>query len=290
MSLADPQRSNVRARVAGALHHRPRSREVVLRQMGPVLRARALNNHRSAARHHPWLSLRYLLRGKETGNLTYDIANAIEIVDALAVVLAIDASILHGYLTEAEQDRDLHQHLASLLTAHRGWADIPRFGRRLGWYVATRATKPRVLFETGTHDGLGSALLLRALELNTTEGHPGELYSFDINPLSGWLIDPKPAHWHRIIGDVQETLPAQLAHTSPEIFIHDSLHTVAHERFEFESVIAVASRPVILITDNAHVTSVLRDIATNRNAAYAEFMERPIGTWYPGCGLGLARI
>ena len=256
--------------------------------MAPAWRGRALLTHRDAARRHPQEMLRYLLAGKEIDNLTYDIANTDDLVAPLAEVLDVSMEDLAGYLHEAQNDRELHQRLVAALRTRRDRPNTPRFARRLGWYMAVRAEKPRVIFETGTHDGLGSALILRALERNAGESHPGELYSFDINQLSGWLVPPDVDSWHPIIGDSRKTLPIQLSATPPDLFIHDIMHTKENERFEFEGALASHSGHLVLITDNAHVTTVLADIARRHDLRHAEFAEQPVRTWYPGVKLGIA--
>src|SRR5207248_9880418 len=69
----------------------------------------------------------------------------------------------------------------SLSSRERHNCDVePRYGRRLGWYALTRATKPRVLVETGVDRGLGTAVLAAAMLRNAQEGAPGLVYATDI--------------------------------------------------------------------------------------------------------------
>jgi hypothetical protein len=39
-----------------------------------------------------------------------------------------------------------------------------QLGRRIGWYAFARATKPKLVVETGVHQGIGAVTLIRALE------------------------------------------------------------------------------------------------------------------------------
>jgi hypothetical protein len=58
----------------------------------------------------------------------------------------------------------------------------------VAWYAVVRALKPQLIVETGIKQGLGSLVLLAALERNAGEGGSGRLISFDIDPFSGWVV------------------------------------------------------------------------------------------------------
>lgn len=164
----------------------------------------------------------------------------------------------------------------------------PRYGRRLGWYATVRATKPRLIVETGIHDGLGSVLLLRALQRNAEDGHPGNLVSLDVKPDAGWLVgDDLAAGWARVVGSSFDELERALAGRAVDVFIHDSDHTYRCERFEFDVAVAHRAERTVLISDNAHATSALRDVAIAESARFQLFMEEPVDHFYPGAGLGL---
>lgn len=76
-------------------------------------------------------------------------------------------------MNEILNDTDLKRHIASE-TAMSNYAFMAdknvRFGRRIGWYMFVRATKPKVIVETGIDKGLGLCLLISALKRNSNDG------------------------------------------------------------------------------------------------------------------------
>ena len=84
-------------------------------------------------------------------------------------------------------------------------------------------------------------------------------------------------------------LPAALSERHVGVFIHDSLHTYEHERFELELELALerADETLFLVSDNAHASTALPDLCRERGLSYHEFRERPVGHFYPGAALGL---
>ena len=175
-------------------------------------------------------------------------------------------------------------------TANRWWwaKASPPFGKRLGWHAIARTLKPKLIVETGVDDGLGSLVLLRALERNAKEDAPGQLLSFDINPTSGWIVGEHPL-WELRIESTTAGLSMLDERPPVGIFIHDSLHTYEHERFELETA-ALHLAPVgVMITDNAHGTHALSDVCEKVGLRYFEFHERPVHRFYPGGAMGAGR-
>jgi predicted O-methyltransferase YrrM len=235
----------------------------------------------------PWL--RFVFFDRETTNFTYDIENEDELMHFVADALGRPIEEVARYVGEVRDDAELRSTLTRRLHGSPMHNDTPRFGRRVGWYCLVRALKPRLIIETGTADGLGTALLARALERNAAEGEPGRLLSLDIDEHAGWLLDEDlRRHAELIIGDSAETLPASLRGEEVDLFIHDSAHTVEHERLELELALQHASPRLVLVSDNAHATSVLRDLARDHGLEYRFFRERPRRHFYPGAGIGLA--
>lgn len=251
---------------------------------------RALNlwRYRRAAAQRPLQALRYFAGGRELTNFTYEISNTDELAAVVGSALALPAGQVEALIDEIARDETFLATLRDRLRTRGDRADDPRFGRRLGWYCVVRLAKPTVVVETGSHDGLGTALLARALQRNADAGSPGTLLSFDIDPSSGWLVDDSLRPFvQRHIGDARKTLPAALAGRKVGVFIHDSLHTYEHERFEFETALAHRDQSLILISDNAHDSTALRDVCAASGLRYFFFRERPLGHFYPGAGMGL---
>ena len=107
-------------------------------------------------------------------------------------------------------------------------------------YAAVRALMPEVVVETGVASGVSSAYLLLALQRN----EKGTLHSVEIGDPAylprdthpGWIVpDWLRTRWRLHIGDVTSILPTLLRDLGEvDVFIHDSLHSYEHMRFEFE--------------------------------------------------------
>jgi len=243
-----------------------------------------LSAYPGAVVRRPRAALRYLVRDREFTNLTYEIDNLDELAEFVARSIGRSQAEIDAYVHEPLQDGVLLEPLRKALRARPDRNDEPRFGRRLGWYAIVRALQPQLVVETGVHDGLGSALLLRALDLNGS----GRLVGFDVDIGSGWLVpESLRSRYELVLGDVRETLPRVLADAHVDFFIHDSLHTYEHERFELETALEHAAPDAVLASDNAHATSALADVCEQHSLRFALFRERPRDHFYPGAGLGL---
>jgi len=241
---------------------------------------------------HPVLAAKYLLIDPELDNFTYDLSNQDELVRFLAESLHRDRDEIANYATEVANDLAFQRLVRKRLQTRR-WdrKQRPHFGRRIGWYVVARALAPHVIVETGIHDGLGSVLLLRALERNTAEGRTGRLISFDVNPRAGWLVsEPLSQGWEPVYEATTVSLEEKLEGLEVGMIVHDSEHTYECERFELTTALAHAAPTIALVSDNAHATTALRDVAANLGVEYRFFRERPRGHFYPGAGIGLAIV
>jgi hypothetical protein len=142
-----------------------------------LLRLLLVLRRSSAARERPWEALRYLVRGREVTNLTYELANVDEMVAMVALVLGTEPHALSPFVHELQSDRELRERLSAKLATRANRSRRPRYGKRQITYCLVRASKPRVVVEAGTFDGLGTAVVARALERNAAEGHPGHVHT-----------------------------------------------------------------------------------------------------------------
>ena len=136
-------------------------------------------------------------------------------------------------------------------------------------YALCRATVPEHVIETGVAYGVTSAFVLQAL----AENRQGNLTSIDLPPLSkdsanhvGLVVpDALRTRWDVRIGASERLLPGVLDEVGRvDIFIHDSLHTYANMRREFQTVLPYMRPTGLILAD---------DIETN--LAFREFVEQP---------------
>lgn len=233
-------------------------------------------------------TLRWLATSREHTNYTYDLEpiNREHLAWFVATITGCSAADARGWMDEVAGDEALAAHLNewTLRAARSGISDaVPRFGRRLGWYALIRATQPERVVETGTDKGLGSCLMAAALQRN---GH-GRLSTYDINPESGFLIQPPYADVIDVnVGDSVEGL-AQI-NEPVDIFLHDSLHTESYELAELDAVEARLSPNALVLSDNSHATLALSSWAERTGRRFLFFGEKPANHWYPGDGIGVA--
>lgn len=283
----------------------PDRREGVVRQISTIAKAglpgglwrivrevrgkiRALRTYREL-RRSPAKAFRYLLFDREVDNFTYDITNKDDLAACIAGVLGRDAGIICGYVNELESDQELRQAIEDAMGTRQGSRRSVFYGRRLGWYAAVRATKPQLAIETGVHDGLGSAVLLRALARNADEGTEGVLLSFDIRQDVGWLVPSwLRGRYELRIADARTTLAEAVADRRVDFFIHDSDHRYEHETGEFEAVLQLTGPAAVLISDNAHSGTAFRDFCSSHGLTFHFCREQPDHPFYPGAGIGIA--
>ncbi|HEV8460066.1 MAG TPA: class I SAM-dependent methyltransferase [Gaiellaceae bacterium] len=143
-------------------------------------------------------------------------------------------------------------------------------------YAIVRTLRPTVMVETGVASGMSSAFVLAAMRDN----QHGTLVSIDLpftvqddepaaivpgtsiekimwSPIPpgtehGWLVPPELRdRWDLRLGDARELLPAAVEELgSIDIFLHDSLHTLEHMLFEFETAWPHIAPGGLLATDD----------------------------------------
>lgn len=234
--------------------------------------------------------LGFVLWDPEPNNFTFEIANDDDLAFWVSTVAGCPLPAAEEYLAEPSADGELQQTLRKATSRHRLWSKAaPPFGKRAGWYALVRVLRPQVIIETGVHDGLGSLLLLRALERNERDGHPGRLISFDVNPTAGWLVQAHPL-WELRIESSRDGLPRVLDRESTiDMFIYDGWHHATAERHDHELVAAQLSPEGVLISDDAQTTHVLAGVCREIGFDYFEFCEAPRHHFHPGSTLGAGR-
>lgn len=238
------------------------------------------------------LVFRWLFSSREHTNFTYDLTdlNLRYMARFLAVVCGCKPSDMEKYIREILSDDQLREHIAlRTKNSDRSYLadDDPRYARRVGWYALVRATRPRVVVETGVDKGLGSCILTAALAKNSEEGHPGRYYGTDINPKAGYLLDGRYASFGKILyGDSIESLSE--LETKIDLFINDSDHSTDYEMAEFETIESKLTEHAMVIGDNSHFSDKLINFAERTGRDFLYFQEQPENHWYPGGGIGVA--
>ena len=143
---------------------------------------------------------------------------------------------------------------------HRAWYDF--------LYMAVRFTNAEIVFETGVFDGESSAAILQALhdngkgllvsiDLPATEAIPWSTQCMRETVLPpncqpGWVIPTYLRDRHRLVlGDSTEELPRLLnQYPTIDLFLHDSLHTLAHQYFEYTTAWPHLPEGGLLLSDD----------------------------------------
>ncbi len=238
------------------------------------------------------LAVRWVFTSKEYYNWTYDLTdlNKAYLASYIAVVSGHEQSLIEGYIRELENDQALRALLIerTLASPDRHSCDVePRYGKRLGWYALVRATKPRIIVETGVDRGLGTAVMAAALMQNEKEGHPGVVYATDIAADCGHLLaGPYKKYCKIIIGDSIESIKKLTQPT--DIFLHDSCHEPEYEWSEFMAIEPRLHPGSLVLSDNSLLTPKLLEFSRRIGRSFLYYQDQPKDHWWPGDGIGTA--
>jgi predicted O-methyltransferase YrrM len=161
-------------------------------------------------------------------------------------------------------------------------------------YVLTRFFQPDVVVETGVFDGQSSAAFLQAMHDN----QKGRLISIDLPAVEeiawsthrmlestlppqcqpGWVIPDCLRDRHTLLlGDSKALLPQVLEEQKQiDFFLHDSLHTLEHQLFEYNAAWPYIRVGGLLLSDDIHW-----------NAAFHQFCRKVKQPYYRCASLGI---
>lgn len=243
----------------------------------------------SSVYRHPFRAVGFVFFDPEIENFTYDLANLDELAAFMGSVLGIGAESAGALIRELEQDAPFRAEMNSILRTRLYKKHTAFYGRRAGWYCAVRALRPQVVIEAGVHDGLGSSVLLKALERNRAEGADGRLIGIDLVPSSGWLIPRRLRdRFSLVVEDSAIVLPRIAEQERVDLFIHDDAHNPEHEFNEYRAVQRCLSAHGVLLSDNAHATDALRRFSEGHGRPFYFWREKPKDHFYPGAGIGIS--
>ncbi|MDA7865476.1 class I SAM-dependent methyltransferase [Akkermansiaceae bacterium] len=147
-------------------------------------------------------------------------------------------------------------------------------------YLLTRATRPKVVLETGVWIGGSSFTLLSALTANKC----GKLVSIDFPPFKkknrvgiGRLV-PESLYerWELHLGPSKALLPKVAGKGEVDIFIHDSDHTYANMTAEFEKAWDLVKPGGFVVSDDSSMNDSVLDFVEKKKCRY-KFLKREKG-------------
>jgi predicted O-methyltransferase YrrM len=234
----------------------------------------------------------WIFTSRADSNFTYALTDRckINLAASLAGLLGRDYAEIAGYFREIESDEDFNSHIRRLWLKHpeRYRTDeAPLIGRRMVWYAIARATKPKIIVETGVDQGMGAVVLCAAISRNAAEGNPGRYYGTDINRDAGYFLQHPYLNYGKVLCGDSIKLLEQLSETV-DLFINDSDHSEIYEQAEFELIKSKISPTAILLGDNSHVSPKLAEFSVREGRQFVFLSEEPDSHWYRGAGIGIS--
>jgi Methyltransferase domain len=213
--------------------------------------------------------LEYVFLDPEIESFSFELGNEPDVIAHMASALGCPEAELTAYAAETRNDPELGPLLAHHLRRRFDVKHRPPLGNRLAWYLIARALKPKLIVETGIYQGLGSLTLLRALEHNRREGHPGELMSFDAVASAGSMVREQARQgWVRHIGFTSDLLAHTLQGRQVDILFQDTPHTDENQRMEFGAALANAAPTLLLLDASSGASPTLKAISQERGGSY----------------------
>lgn len=246
--------------------------------------------NRDSARANPREALRFLTRSREISNWTYELENEDESLAVIAALLGAAAKSVALYRNELDADVELLDELERTLAAVPRRDPEVRLGYRKMHYCLVRLMKPGTVVELGVHDGLGAAVVLRALERNRAEGYEGHLLAFDDSPESGWLIPERlRGGMTSFLGDANEFLDDALAQHGVDLLIQDIGPGIDTETEMFDTALR-HSRGPLLVRGEMDERENVRRFAEANGGRFLAFTEKPSAHFWRGTKIGLAHF
>jgi hypothetical protein len=234
------------------------------------------------------LGFRWTTRKTESSNFYYDLTdkNLLELEQFVSIVCGVDISEAEAYVREVRANTEIRSHIESTLLLDKTMRDSNFFlGRRIGWYAVIRAMKPKLVVETGVHQGVGAVTIISALMRNSEDGFPGRYIGTDIDPGAGELLNGKYLQYGEVLfGDSIESL--ENINEEVDVFINDSDHSEIYEAKEYVVIGPKLGTGAIVLGDNSHATDALLKYSKATNRRFLFFKEEPKSHWYPGAGIG----
>lgn len=232
-------------------------------------------------------SISWLFNSREFTNFTYELTelNKNQIVGQLSYLTGYTFEKIIKLISEIEENRKFSNEVAILINnSRRNYeVDLPlNFARRIVWYVLIRVYKPSIVVETGTEKGIGSLIILEALKKNKK----GKLISIDIDPHAGSYL--KNLKTKKLILKEGDSLTILKELKKIDFFIHDSNHSIYHEKKELNLIYSKLTKRAIVISDNSHCSNALYEWCVKNKMKFIFIKEEPANHFYGGGGVGIA--
>lgn len=235
-----------------------------------------------------WEHVTYVLWDPEVESHTYDVANVEELARFIADRTGADVHDVRAHLDEGVRDPEFTERWKRRLGRRFDVKSRMMLGNRLLWWGLVRTLKPALCVECGIYNGVGSLVLLRALELNAREGFPGELISVDSDPSMGWVVpESLTPRWSKIDGMTSEVLDSALAGRRVGLLVHDTPHTYENAHHEFSVALAHAGSPMVLLDSAGGRTGALQELCRQHGGSYSFFQDLPANHFRTNCGTGV---
>lgn len=149
--------------------------------------------------------------------------------------------------------------------AQRSWPEYFDLGSESGLflYLIIRATKPKIVVETGVANGISSAIILTAMDANGL----GELHSVDMTRDVGHAFGQKHPRWrlHVTHGRVKDLERVLKEIGDLDIFFHDADHSYWAQTGEFKLAKKYLKHGGILVSDDIDSSWAFRDFCNEHN-------------------------
>jgi hypothetical protein len=280
--------SDTKARLKEAVGPRWQARARALSRLRWLAKYRLMRRTGARLRDNFGRNLAYVLWDPELESHTYDVDNLDELADFLAAELGADRDRVLAYLREPETDPVFNEEWRRRMRFRFDVKHRAQLANRLIWWGIVRTLRPRLVVECGIFNGVGSLVLLRALERNRAEGSPGELVSIDSDPTMGWAVPPAlQERWTTVEGFTSDVLEPAIEGREVGMLIHDTPHTYENQALEFSAALRHPAERLVLIDSSGGQTPALEEICEREGGRYRYFRERPKDHFYPGNGSGI---
>lgn len=238
------------------------------------------------------IAVRWSFARTEDSNFYYplDTRSEINMAHSLATIFGVSREHVLIYFSELMESSEFLEARRALRNEDfvmRNSSLEP--GRRLAWYAVVRIMQPKVVLETGVHQGVGAFALCMALAKNYEEtGVKGKYFGTDLRANAGALVKSSAyqEYFHLLEGDSVGSI--QRLEEEIDLYVSDSDHFEGYETKELLVTATKLSAKAVVISDNSHATSVLSDWSDLENRNFAFLEERPTNHWYRGAGVGLS--